>query len=295
LRREAEEDMARKTVKPVFVNKQSERLLQQAVDSGREVKGIDAGSKTPRTLASRENSRRFDGDHSIGNTPRSSRSRSRPHSPPTAPKSSTPRSSVRDSMTRTMPARQENRSSTPRSPGSPVSPPPLASTTPRGRHSLPGGASRGGRRTDVSQEDDQICAANPNSIGESGSDIKWLARMGKTGSSARPDSAGATSRSDAHSPSRNAGGFNPLAEMDKMRLEFQKLIKEKEVPTPHMLYACLQRAVLNRCRILQNTTRVVVRTYEQLHSRVSRGSAALTIRMMWCFGGFVLSSYHDKA
>jgi len=54
--------------------------------------------------------------------------------------------------------------------------------------------------------------------------------------------------------------------MDKMRLEFQKLIKEKEVPTPHMLYACLQRAVLNRCRILQNTTRVVVRTYEQLHS-----------------------------
>ena len=258
--REAEEERARQTSKPVFVNKHSERLLQQAADLGREVKGIDAGSKTPRTLG-RENSTRFDGDYSNGSSNRTPRSRTGQHSPRVAPKSATPMSGGRNSMARTMPESQSNRASISRSPGSPDSPPSsLPPTTPRGRRNDHGVTSRGGRTEDASQEErvreeeDQIFAANPNSIGDSGSDIKWLARMaGKTGGSVRPSSAGATLRSHGHSPPRSTGGFNPFTEMDKMRLEFQKLVKEKEVHALSFLLvsACdmfnLSHASCNTC------------------------------------------------
>ena len=62
---------------------------------------------------------------------------------------------------------------------------------------------------------------------------------GKTGGSVRPSSAGATLRSHGHSPPRSTGGFNPFTEMDRMRLEFQKLVKEKEV---HALFLLLVSA-----------------------------------------------------
>lgn len=224
--------MAQALAKPTYVNKQSERLLQRAADSGREIKGIDAGSKTPRTMASTEYNQRFDNEYgSAAPTPRggTSRSHSRATSPLMTPR--TPRSS----LTRTTPARElvssSARNTKSKSPnGSPDSPPQkLAFTTPLAHL---GATSRTGGRGHDSNQDDTICSANPNSIGDCASDIKWMARMsGKSNVEPRP-------RSRAASPARAlrtaSSGFNPFGEMDKMRLEFQRLMREKEVAYPLM-------------------------------------------------------------
>lgn len=223
--------MSKTLAKPIFVNKQSERLLQRAADAGRDVKGIDAGSKTPRTLSSGDSGQRFDSDFKYGAfTPRGgAKAHSHSESPAMTPR--TPRSEQRASVTREgSSSRQHNRSNS-RS-VSPESESKPESTTPRGRRS-DGGAiqrARGGYLDIENNEDDKICAANPNLISESGSDLKWLARMGKSGADLRQNS---TRSSGGSSPVRarsgGSGGFNPFGEMDKMRLEFQRLIKEKEV------------------------------------------------------------------
>lgn len=214
--------MAEALAKPIYVNKQSERLLQRAADSGRDIKGIDAGCKTPRTMASREDSQRFD---SGAPTPRggASRSQSQGQSPPATPR--TPRGN----MARTTPTREHpgssSRNGKSKSPsGSPESPEirMLSSSMPR-------------RQSDFGEsEDDKICAANPNSISGSSSDIKWLARMAhKTGVELRQPSSRSGDPPTSRARSGGAGaGFNPFGEMDKMRLEFQKMMKEKEVFAP---------------------------------------------------------------
>jgi hypothetical protein len=231
--------MAQAIAKPTYVNKQSERLLQRAANSGREVRGIDAGSKTPRTMASMEYSQRFDNEYgSAAPTPRGSTSRS--HSRATSPMM-TPRT-PRSSLARTTPAREPASSSArhakSKSPSrSPDSPPQkLAFTTPMAHL---GATSRTGGRGVDSSQDDIICSANPNSIGDCASDIKWMARMsGKTGVEPRPRSRGA---SPARASRTASSGFNPFGEMDKMRLEFQRIMREKEVARPWSFFQLLPK------------------------------------------------------
>lgn len=227
--READDKMTQALAKPVYVNKQSERLLQRAADSGREVKGIDARCKTPRTAACRETSQRFD---CCAPTPLggASRSQSRGQSPMSTPR--TPRAS----MVNTTPANTTSASESSRSRNAKSKSP---SCSPESPHHVLSLSMPRGRQSDFGEsEDDKICAANPNSIGiGSGSDIKWLARMAhKTGIEPRQ----ASSRSGDASPSRArsggaTGAFNPFLEMDKMRLEFQKMMKEKEEETRALL------------------------------------------------------------
>ena len=230
--REAEATIAQQNSKPIFVNKQSERLLQRAADSGREVRGIDAGSKTPRSQPAVDSGQRFDSEFGTS-TPRHSTSRS--HSRAHSPQPNTPRT-PRSSLARTTPAREQRVPSTASKspPGSPDSTPGRRSDTgaiPR----FSTGRGRGGMAN--TNQDGTICAADPNSIGEGASDIKWLAHMAsKTGVEPRPSRARSSSRSTASSPpparAGASSGFNPFAEMDKMRMEFQKLMIEKEVSSP---------------------------------------------------------------
>ncbi len=221
--------MSKTLAKPIFVNKQSERLLQRAADAGREVKGIDAGSKTPRTISSASN-QRFDSDFSYGGafTPRGgARSHSRGPSPAMTPRTSRS-SQVAPGARENSISRTNSRSESPESPESKP-----GSATPRGRRSGAGAASRAD-----ANEDDKICAADPNLIGESGSDLKWLARMGKVSEPRQNSTQSSQASSPIRSRSSGPGGFNPFGEIDKMRLEFQKLIKEKEVSWLHTLAGC---------------------------------------------------------
>jgi len=221
--------MTQALAKPVYVNKQSERLLQRAADSGREVKGIDARCKTPRTAACRETSQRFDcgAPTALGGA---SRSQSRGQSPTSTPR--TPRAS----MANTNPATTTSASESSRSRNAKSKSPRCSPESPH--HVLSLSMPRG-RQSDFGEsEDDKICAANPNSIGiGSGSDIKWLARMAhKTGIEPRQPSSRSGDASPSQARSGGAtGAFNPFLEMDKMRLEFQKMMKEKEEETRALL------------------------------------------------------------
>jgi hypothetical protein len=247
LSREAEEKLSQELAKPTYVNKQSERLLQRAADSGREIKGIDAGCKTPRTLSSAGSSQcqRFDNEISnTGLTPRQVRANpsKSPTMTPFKSPTLTPRT-ARSSILHMKPAREHpsnvlaTTSKSPRSPRSPRKSPRSPRKSPRvAHHGSPNSptsrlASGGISRLGVTQKenagvihDDKICSANPKSIGDGASEIKWLARMGRTVSVPNGSHA-----DDPVRANRTDQSFNSFSEMDKMRLEFQKFIKVKEV------------------------------------------------------------------
>ena len=248
--REAEDRLAQDLAKPAYVNKQSEKMLQQATSEGREIKGINRSSKpkTPRTHINGDLTQRFDNEYGGGTaTPRNSIV-SRQHSGVISPRSVTPRtpmsstvstpriyvqraasasdkfktidsncSSQVKSMSPENKATSNNKIASPRNTT-------LAVRTSPSRSSRDGG--------DLNDEDKKIFAANPNSLCESGSDLKWLARMtNKTGIS-EPWQHGvrtASRMSPPHTRGSDTGALNLMSEMDRMRKEFQRIVQEKEV------------------------------------------------------------------
>ena len=269
---EAENRMAKENEKTVFVNKTSERLLQQAVESGRQVKGIDSGSKTPRSasLLNREarawESERFDFDASSGlSTPirGSVVSRQPSGATPRTPRSAgaTPRASTMRTTppqkhleTRDQPSIPKlavSRTKSPHAnttntnrPRSPAAPQPKSLSSPRNSpvHTA----------TSASTTSRLPTKSIPDPSSPVGAEVKAREMIyssdpnsvSKSGSDVKwqarmSGKAGTgpspTKLSEGSRNSRTGPGFNPLKEMERMRQEFQTLVAEKEEQTKELL------------------------------------------------------------